>query len=70
MRNERALAEGDRVRLRAPAGEYAVDRLLPGDKGTVRKLHERDGVAIADVKLDRDDVKRRVSIRCTDLEAI
>jgi hypothetical protein len=33
-------------------------------------VHERDGIMIADVKMDRDDVKRRVSIRCTDLEAI
>jgi hypothetical protein len=36
----------------------------------VHKVHERDGLAIAEVKMDRPDAKRRVSIRCADLELI
>lgn len=69
-REARPPVDGDRVRLRAGAGEYAAQGLVPGDKGVVRKIHDRDGVATADVKLDRHDVKRRVSIRCADLEVI
>jgi hypothetical protein len=40
-----------------------MDPSLP--ERSQRKLH---GIGIADLKMDRDDVKRRVSIGCTDLE--
>jgi hypothetical protein len=70
MADQRPLADGDRVRLRAGASDYADMGLTPGDLGVVHKLRERDGVASADVKLDRPDVKHRVTIRCADLEII
>jgi hypothetical protein len=70
MTNDRPLTDGDRVRLRGASSDYASDGLVPGDKGEVRRVHDHDGVAIADVKMDRPDAKRRISIRCADLEII
>jgi hypothetical protein len=70
MAEEHSLIDGDRVRLRAASSDYASDGLVPGDKGVVHKVHEQDGVAIADVKMDRPDANRRISIRCADLELI